>query len=142
LDSISGYINPRSKRKDNKPRMAYVFPTGKSDKDFQVFDLVKKGKVSLYTLSKYGDYNMIWVPSNNSSFATTPIPVGTKKIVTILGNKDTSVSFITIADSFKKQGSTYFSDCTALASKIKEGEKGFSKKDIKQVVDYYNTECN
>lgn len=155
LDSISGYINPRSKRKDNKPRMAYVFPTGKSDKDFQVFDLVKKGKVSLYTLSKYGDYSMIWVPSNNSSFATTPIPVGAKKIVTIygvkrdkeafvtiLGNKDTSVSFITIADSFKTQGSAYFSDCTDLASKVKEGEKGFSKEDIKKVVDYYNTECN
>ncbi|PWK19577.1 hypothetical protein [Xanthomarina spongicola] len=155
LDSISGYINPRSKRKDIKPRMAYVFPTGKNDKNFQVFDLVKKGKVNLYKLSKYGNYSVIWVPSNNSSFATTPIPVGTRKtitiygvkrdnetFVTILGNKDTSVSFVTIADSFKTQGSDYFSDCTELATKIKDGEKGFRKEDIKKVVDYYNTDCS
>jgi len=155
LDSISSYINPRSKRKDLKPKMAYIFPTDKNDKNFQVYDLVKKGKVNLYKLSKYGDYSMIWLPSNSSSFGTTPVPVGTRKtvtiygvkrnnetFVTILGNKDTSVSFVTIADSFKSQGSEYFSDCIELASKIKKGEKGFSKEDIKKVVDYYNTECS
>jgi len=155
LDSISGYINPRSKRKDKNPRMAYVFPTGKNDKNFQVFDLVKKGKVNLYKLSKYGNYSIIWLPSNNSSFATTPVPVGTRNtvtiygvkrdnetFVTILGNKDTSVSLITITDSFKTQGSEYFSDCKELATKINEGEKGFSKEDLKKVVAYYNTQCS
>ncbi|PWI29939.1 hypothetical protein DI383_09305 [Flavobacteriaceae bacterium LYZ1037] len=154
LDSISGYINPRSKRKDNNPRMAYIFPTGKDGKDFKVYDLVKKGKVNLYTYSKYGNYPVLWLPSSNN-IGTTPVFTGTRNditiygvkrdneaFVTILGNKDTSVSFITIADSFKTQGSEYFSDCSELKIKIKEGEKGFSKKDIKKVVDYYNTKCH
>ncbi|GGG52124.1 hypothetical protein [Bizionia arctica] len=153
LDSISGYVNPRSKRKDLKPKMAYIFPTGKNDNNFQLYDLVKDGKVNLYKLSNYGDYSFVWSPTS-AALGMAPIPMKTKTaiiygvkrdketFVILLGNKDTSVSFITIADSFKTQGSEYFSDCTVLATKIKEGEKGFSKEDIKDVVDFYNSECS
>jgi len=41
--------------------------------------------------------------------------------------------------NFKKAASEYFSDCTSLVSKIQNKE--FKKRDIEEIVTYYNTSC-
>lgn len=45
-------------------------------------------------------------------------------------------------DSFKKRGSKYFEDCPELAANIKKGKKGFTKADLKNITDFYNSKCN
>lgn len=45
-------------------------------------------------------------------------------------------------DSFKKKAAKYFKDCPELALKIKKGEKGFAKKDLRDIATYYNSKCN
>lgn len=42
--------------------------------------------------------------------------------------------------NFKKTASNYFKDCPSLVDKLKN--KIFKKRDIEEVVTYYNTNCN
>jgi len=152
LDSASSYKNPRAKRA-SKPKTVYILPTGKEGKQYRVYDIVKQGKVNLYKYSTYAGYSGLWVPSGGGG-SQVYIPTGgggpvtiygikrpDESFVTILGNKDTSIAFVKVSDSFKKQGSAYFEDCSALSQKIEKKEKGFTKKDLKRIVDYYNTQC-
>lgn len=45
-----------------------------------------------------------------------------------------------LSKSFKKAASEYFNDCPVLAKKIIERE--YKKRDIREIVDFYNTECD
>lgn len=154
LDSISSYVNPRAKRA-RAPKTVYVLPTAKEDKQYRVYEKVTQGKVTLYKYSSFGGYSGMWVPSGGGPGNSVYIPTGGttsatvyglkregESYVSILGNSDSSIMFVKIHDSFKSQGSKYFSDCPILAEKIKNKDKGFTKKDIKKVVNYYNTQCN
>lgn len=149
IDSLSSYVNPRATRA-RAPKTVHVLATDKENKDFKVYDIVTKGKVTLYKYSSFGGYSAMWVPTGGTPGSSVYIPSGGggktityavkrdgESFVSVLGNSDSL-----IRDSFKTQGYDYFNDCPDLASKIKNKEKGFEKKDIKKIVTYYNSNCS
>lgn len=42
---------------------------------------------------------------------------------------------------FNRKGSDFFYDCAELASKIRNKEKGFRKKNMEEIVNFYNKKC-
>lgn len=148
IDSLSSYVNPRAQRA-REPKTVYVWATGKENKDYHVYDRVVKGNVNLYKYTSFGGYSAIVVPTGGAGAYGVSIPTGKNASVNY-GVKRDGESFVVILgdldslirDHFKSQGSKYFSDCPVLSEKIKNKEKGFSKKDIKKVVAFYNSQCS
>lgn len=153
LDSAAAPINPRAKRQ-RKPKPVYFLPEGKKGKKIGVYEVVTTGKINLYKKTNVAGYSTVWMTTLGSGgLGGPPIPMKGGKItayalqrageptVTILGGKDTSIAFVKISDSFKKHSEDYFSDCPTLVKNIKEGKRGFTSKELKKIVTYYNTQC-
>jgi len=152
LDSASTPINPRAKRQ-RKPKTVYFLPEGEKQKKIGVYEIVSTGKVTLYKKTNIAGYSTVWTPTGAAGLGGPSIPMsggkhvayGLKKSnessITILGGKDTSIAFITIADSFKNHSEKYFSDCPILVENIKNKKQGFRQSDLKKIVIYYNTQC-
>ena len=156
LDSTTNYISKRALSNNRIPKTYYFFADGKKDKDYNVWQLEINGKVSLYKRTVDGGGSVSW-SNSMGGMPNTIAPAGgsKKKKVTIyrvkkqdeiyltsFGNKDFSAAFITIVDSFKNETARYFEDCPTLVEKIKNEEKGFTRKDMKSIVNYYNNDCN
>lgn len=152
LDSAAAPINPRAKRQ-RKPKHVYFLPEGKKGKKIGVYEVVSTGKINLYKKTNIAGYSTVWVTTGAGGLGGPAIPMRGGKItayalqrageptVTILGGKDTSIAFVKISDSFKKHSEDYFSDCPTLVDHIKEGKRGFTSKELKKIVAYYNTQC-
>lgn len=155
LDSAATPINPRAKRKPT-PKTVYFLPEGQKGKRISVFELVTKGKLSLYKKTALAGYQGVWINTGGGGAGAGNIFIPgapSKKItiyalkrkneptVTILGGKDTSIAFVKLIDSFKKHSAAYFSDCPSLVMSIKEGKKGFKQGEMKKIVSYYNSNC-
>jgi len=156
LDYTTNYISKRAKNTSREPKVFYFLPEGKKEKHYEVYELVIKGEVCLYKRTINSSNGAVWTNSMGGQ-PNTLMPTGSnkKKKITIyrvkrpsesyltsFGNKDFSAAFITIVDSFKGGTAEYFEDCPILVDKIKKEEKGFTRKDMKSIVNFYNNECN
>lgn len=140
LDSAVTAINSRAKRA-RKPKTVYVLATYKDGKDYRVYDLIKQGKVNLYTFSNYSGVRGLWAPTGGNAGNSVFIPTGGASSTIKYGLKRENETYVTILDKFVKNASNYFKDCSELSEKIKKKEKGFKKENIKKIVDYYNSQC-
>lgn len=118
--------------KTKKGDQTLYFFSNNKNKGSHYYLLEKKGIVNLYsksynTLTGYGTFESIsyYIKRDNEN------------IITILGGG-------TIWENFKREASEYFKDCPELIDKIKNSEKGFTKKekDLKNIVRFYNSKCN
>lgn len=154
LDSASSTLSKRAKESKRKPKTVYFLPVGAKKKTYMVYELLEEGKISLYKLSNYSGYGAVWM-STGGSFGGIPMVAGKKNsiryavrkkgddFITGLGGKDTSVMFVKLVDSYKRDLTILFEDCPVLVEKIENEEKGFKgKKELPTMVDYYNNQCN
>ncbi len=154
LDSASSKLTERAKELDREPKMVYFLPFGEKKKKYMVYELLEKGKINLYKLSTYNGYGTVWM-SSGSGFGGIPMATRSKKTVhyavrkqgddfiTGLGGKDTSVMFVKLVDSHKRDLKILFEDCPVLVEKIEKGENGYKEnKGLPTMVDYYNKQCN
>jgi len=155
LDSTTNYVSQRAKNNKRKPKTYYFFPEGKKGKHYNAWEVDTKGEVSLYKRTVDASNGGMWM--NSTGGTSTFVPTGSNKdkknviyrvkranepYLTSFGNKDFSAAFITIVDSFKNETARYFEDCPTLVEKIKKEEKGFTRNCMKEIVDYYNNQCN
>lgn len=110
-----------------------------------MLQLITEGKVNLYQKSSFG--YMPTGPSGVGSTGGTSFGGGQFYAVNNYYLKRKSQvnalhmgSNQLFAKNFKKAASNYFKDCTALVDKIQIGE--YKKKHLKEIVTYYNNECN
>lgn len=116
---------------DKKIHLYYKTEKGK-DKP-RLMELVIDGKVKLYRVAdKYG---------MGMKFATNPKYIGKKTSSTayFLETKENPDFVFRFLRKFNENAKNYFSDCETLANKI--GESGFRQKDIRNIVIYYNENC-
>lgn len=153
LDSASSTLTKRAKELNREGKTVYFLPVGAKKKTYMVYELLEEGKINLYKLSNYSGYGTVWM-STGPGFGGVPMGVGSKNTVryavrkkgddfiTGLGGKDTSVMFVKLVDSFKRDLKILFEDCPSLVEKIEKDEKGFKgKKGLPNMVDYYNKQC-
>lgn len=112
---------------------------------YKVLKEVSFGKVSLYTQDITGYSNGAFVPTGfgggmwiagGSSYQIKDLFVQRTEdeMATHLGSNQL------FSKNFKKAASEYFSDCPNLVQKIKDKE--YKKKDIKEIVVFYNNQCD
>lgn len=104
----------------------------------KIVQLVEEGRVNLFS-----SYDHIFIPSagaggtamGGSSQHLNNLYVKRKeeKLPTHLGSNQL------FTKNFKKAASEFFKDCTVLVSKIQNNE--YKKRDIQEIVAFYNTEC-
>lgn len=140
LDSASTVINPRAKRAQ-KPNTLFILPTEKEGKDYRVYDVVKRGKLSLYKYTSHSGAAGLWTPTGGGVGNSVYIPTGGSKSTITYGLKRDDEACVTILYKFVNNGTKYFKDCPSLSENIKNKEKGFKKGDLKKIVDYYNAQC-
>jgi len=115
--------------KKGKSTVFYFFKNDENDL-VPYLQLVADGKMNLYRYSMlvstgYGAYE-------SSSYY---LKRDTESTVITLGGG-------TVWDNFKKDSAQYFKDCPELVNNISESKKGFAKKDIERIVEFYNSECH
>ncbi|MBJ2174550.1 hypothetical protein JBL43_09895 [Aureibaculum sp. A20] len=99
---------------------------------------VINGKLSLYVLdttthgSMAGPNGSVFMTGNSSS--SYYVCKGDDEIVTHLGDRGNLFS-----KNFIKAASEYFKDCPELVKKIED--KAYKKRDIEEVVNFYNKDC-
>lgn len=117
-------------------KYVYVKPNKYSQP--KLMEVIEEGKVNLYKESSFGIQIGITGGVGNSNFGASPILSHDYSAVYYVKRKTeeyaTDISF-----SFKSNSSRYFSDCKMLLQKIKKNE--FRKKDIVEIVYFYNDYC-
>ncbi len=143
LDSATTPINPRAKRQ-RKPKTVYFLSEGKKGKTRGVYDLVQKGTINLYKKTSYAGYSGIWMANGGGpgNPVFMPTPGGGGKITIYAIQEKGASNLEVLGTKFSKNMTEYFQDCSELTKKIEGNEKGFRKKDIKNVISYYNTKCS
>ena len=122
-----------------------------------LFEVVIKGKVSLYAIYHYQNpamtvNNMTTLNGIKTTDVSTPYVLLKDKnaygtSITYYLSKEnedyvTTIAYIksiNVGKSFEKKAIEYFSDCPELVQKIKA--KVFRKRDIEEIVKYYNSNC-
>ena len=118
-------------------KYVYVTP-GKYAKKPKLMEVIEEGKVNLYKESSLG-YNVgIGVSASKSGIGAGPTLSYDFSTVYYVQRKNEAYA-TDITFSFKNNTLKYFSDCKALVEKIKKRE--FIKKDIVDIVYYYNDYC-
>lgn len=117
-------------KENNKITTFYFFKSNKGNYIRTYLQLIIIGKVNLYAatfmnVTGFGAYETTkyYLKRDNET------------IVTELGGG-------TVWENFKKESEEYFKDCPILVKKILESKKGFAKKDVKDIVNYYNSKCD
>lgn len=143
LDSASTPRNKRAKRQ-REPKTVYFLSEGNKEKSRGVYDLVSRGKINLYKKTSYAGYSGIWMA--NAGGPGTPIFMptggGKSKVIIYAIQKDEAGNLEVLGTKFNKQITNYFPDCSALTEKVEAKEKGFRKKDIKNIINFYNQNCS
>ncbi len=96
----------------------------------RIFKLYKRGKINIYiiestTVTGFGNFS--------STYYSIKKPNEERCVDLYKGGPYWT--------NFAKIASNYFEDCPDLANKIKNREKGFTKDDLLNVVEYYNKKC-
>lgn len=106
----------------------YFYKSNKGEFLITYLQLEIKGKVNLYSKSFINNTGYGAFESTNYYLKRDK-----EQILTILGG--------TVWDNFKKESADYFKDCPSLVKNISESKKGFIQKDIKKIVEFYNSKC-
>ncbi len=119
--------------------LTYVYLNVKNIEKPKVLKRIVDGKISLYTLATGG-----YAPASNAGGGFGGVYMyyindfyvkkATSKSVTHLGSDQL------FSKNFKKAASVFFKDCPSLVEKIQNEE--LKKRDIKEIVEYYNENCN
>ena len=117
----------------------YYFRKTKKNTLPRLLKLMEDGKANLYL--DYNEYNKVFVigsngisPAVNSSISHYYVSRAGDEFVTRLGGQGSLFK-----KNFKKGASEYFKDCPELVKKIENKE--FKRRDIEEVVNFYNREC-
>lgn len=99
-----------------------------------LMELITTGKVILYrrAVSQKGDIHTF-----NGGIGT-PMGMPDKKISYYMAKNETD-DVIKFKQKFKKEAKAFFKDCKQLVELI--GTKNYRRKDILDIVDYYNNDC-
>jgi len=104
--------------------------------DAKVVKRLEVGKVSLFYLSKKG-YRTHGINGQNSGYVSATnnmyVKRGHEAVATHLGSNKL------VSKNFKKAATEYFKDCISLVEKL--DKKEFTKWDIREIIRYYNREC-
>lgn len=124
----------------------YVYLKVKDKNHYRVLEEVVVGEVMLYKIVSHGQHAGVGMGGFGGAGGGMAIGMGTsfsiksyyvkqknEQEVTHLGSTDL------FSKSFKKAAGSYFKDCPDLVKKIQNRES--KKRDIREVVEYYNTEC-
>ncbi len=128
---------------ENKETVVYVHILARGHNGPQVVRELVKGKVSLYHLLSTGG-GPVFMPGNgpgggsythNRTYDIKHLYVKRKgeNVATHLGSDQL------FTKNFKKAASRFFKDCTSLVQKIEN--RAYKKRDIKEIVAFYNNEC-
>ena len=125
----------------------YVYQKIKGKKMYEVMEVVVVGEMSLYKKVTYGTHAGGmgaggFGGSGGVGFGMTTsytiedyyVKRKDEQEVTHLGSTDL------FSKNFKKAAGGYFADCPSLVKKIQTKE--YKKRDIEEIVSYYNSECN
>ncbi len=125
----------------------YVYRPVKDSEFSKVLQLIEKGKVTLYRIHSegyvananmgtggFGGAGVGFGAGNYYSINNYYVQRGNEEEVTHLGSNQL------FSKNFKKAASSYFADCASLIEKIQTKE--FKKRHIREVVEYYNNDCN
>lgn len=116
----------------------YKYIQIKSENDFRVLEEILTGKVNLYIDKKNGyNYN---ITSNSGYMGGQPYSINRYYLKRKNENQVTPIgSDELFSKNFNKSVLNFFSDCSFLINKI--NNKEFKKKDIVEMVNYYNLNC-
>ncbi len=130
--------------RENDEDVMYQFKIIQNKKTPLLLEILKEGKVTLYRNVRWNSFGgaPTWNATGTMYFTkgyTYPISNyyvsrDNKDVVFHLGAKGSLFT-----KNFKKAASEYFKDCKALVNKIQKKE--FRKKDIIEIVGFYNTNC-
>ncbi|WP_029448578.1 hypothetical protein [Cellulophaga baltica] len=108
-----------------------------------VLEEVVKGAVTLYNLNTQG-FSSVFAPSGmgGAPLNIGPMTYDIKNLYVLRTGEEKAThlgSNQLFTKNFKTAASVFFKDCTSLVTKIQN--KDFKKKHIKEIVQYYNSEC-
>ncbi len=131
--------------RENDIYVIYQYKIVENKGTIVLLELIAKGKVTLYrdqTQGYYssgtrmgGGFNSSGVGMGRSYSINNYYVSKDNKNVSHLGSKGTLFS-----KNFKKSASEYFKDCSELVNKIQSKE--FKKRNIVDIVEFYNENCN
>lgn len=129
--------------KDDKLAI-YVQVKIKNSGIHKVLELVDQGKNLIHYREEIKVYWASPSTSNWNSMPSTNMGGGydyTNSYVRKPGENEATYLASTswLSGNFKKTASDYFADCPSLVSKIQNRE--LKKRDLKEIIDYYNTQC-
>lgn len=118
----------------------YYYRKVQGSKSYKLLELLEKGKVSLYKKISEGSFmtqNGVngTMMMNSNSISDYYVAKNDEETVTHLGTIGSPFS-----KNFKKAASEYFMDCLELVNKIQNKE--FKKRNIVDIVEFYNENCN
>jgi len=119
----------------------YKYKVIEGKKTILLLEVLEEGKVTLYRTLRSG--YVVGAPGPNGmpmgghsySISNYYLSKDDKNLVVHLGARGTIFN-----KNFKKAASDYFKDCIMLVSKIQSKE--FKKRDIVEIVEFYNENCN
>ena len=122
--------------KDDLTKVYFLKEKGKS-KPPKLMQLITNGAVQVYCV--------VSGSTNNPSFITykrAKEKMSLKSyIIHYFIKRKGDKEVVRISRHFKNNMISFFNDCKELVSNIKDEKKGFHKKDIVNIVEFYNTEC-
>lgn len=107
----------------------------KGSKTPKLMQLLVDGKVQVFGV--YDTYDAKPTRYANPNFERKVFPA--KKYFV---KKKNAKNVIRLTRNFKQEAIVFLKDCNNLVQKIKNEEKGFHRKDIINIANYYNEKCN
>ena len=121
--------------------VVYKYKLIEERKTILLLEVLEEGKVTLYRTLRSGYVagatgpNGIPMGGHSYSISNYYVSKGNKNLVVHLGARGTIFS-----KNFKEAASDYFKDCTTLVGKIQSKE--LKKRDIVEIVEFYNENCD
>lgn len=126
--------------------ITYVYLKIKGKNKYKVLEQVVVGEVMLYKIVAQGQHAGVGMGGFGGAGGGMGFGMGTSftiKNYYVKRKNDQEVTHLgstsLFSKSFKKAAGNYFKDCLNLVKKIQNKE--YKKRDIREVVEYYNTEC-
>jgi hypothetical protein len=123
-------------------KISYVYLLEKEKKKYKVLEEVVTGDISLYKIVRHGTHAPMGVGFGGvggmgmgASFTIKNYYLRKKQEKEVTHISSTQL----FSKNFKKAATTYFEDCPDLVEKI--ATKEYRKRDIRAVIEFYNSKC-
>jgi hypothetical protein len=127
-------------------RTTYVYLLVKKKKKYKVLEEVVVGGISLYKVVSHGAHAPMGVGFGGAGGMGMGMGMSTGftiKSYYLRRKEEKEVTHITSTDlfskNFKKAATAYFNDCPDLVEKIETKE--YRKRDIRAIIEFYNSKC-